>query len=92
MSLLRYDARRDKSERIIIDALEKCGFHVTRISAPGVPDLLLSRAGQWAVAEVKTGRKTLTPAQIHFHEKAFAGIPILRTIEDVIAFSRRMAG
>lgn len=89
MSLLRRAAKRDSIERDIIQALEQCGYHVTRLSAPGVPDLLLSRAGQWAVAEVKTGSKPLSPAQVHFHGRARASIPILRSVEDVVAFSRR---
>lgn len=89
MSLLRRAAKRDSIEADIVDALEKCGFHVTRLSAPGVPDLLLSRAGEWYTAEVKTGDKSLSPAQVHFHGQALASIPILRSVEDVVAFSRR---
>ena len=45
----RYAARRDTTEPEIIMALEQMGFHVEQISAPGLPDLLLSRAeGGWS--------------------------------------------
>lgn len=84
----RYAARRDTTEPEIIMALERMGFHVEQISAPGLPDLLLSRAGQWLVAEVKTGKGRLTKAQHVFHGAARAPIPILRTVEQAVEWAR----
>ena len=84
----RYAAKRDTTEPEIIMALEQMGFHVEQISAPGLPDLLLSRAGQWLVAEVKTGKGRLTKAQHVFHGAAKAPIPILRTVEQAVEWAR----
>lgn len=84
----RYAARRDTTEPEIIMALEQMGFHAEQISAPGLPDLLLSRAGQWFVCEVKTGKGRLTKAQHVFHGAAKAPIPILRTVEQAVEWAR----
>ena len=84
----RYAARRDTTEPEIIMALERMGFHVEQISAPGIPDLLMSRAGQWYVAEAKTGKGRLTKAQHVFHGAAKAPIPILRTVEQAVEWAR----
>lgn len=84
----RYAARRDTTEPEIIMALEQMGFHVEQISAPGIPDLLMSRAGQWYVAEAKTGKSRLTKAQHVFHGAAKAPIPILRTVEQAVEWAR----
>lgn len=86
----RYAARRDTTEADIILALEQMGFHVEQISAPGIPDLILSRAGQWYLAECKTGKGRLTKAQAVFHSAARASIPILRTVEQAIEWARRL--
>lgn len=69
-------------------ALEQMGCHVEQISAPGLPDLLISRGGQWYVAECKTGKGRLTKAQHVFHGAARAPIPILRTVEQAVAWAR----
>lgn len=84
----RYAAKRDTTEPEIIMALEQMGFHVEQISAPGLPDLLISRGGQWYVAECKTGKRRLTKAQHVFHGAARAPIPILRTVEQAVAWAR----
>ena len=80
--------RRDLVEEDIITTLERCGFHVERISAAGIPDLLLSRGGRWFVAEVKGAKGRLTKAQNIFHQQARAPIPILRSIEQAVEWSR----
>lgn len=43
MSLHRRAAKRDSNEGPIVQALQAQGFHVTRISGAGVPDLLVSK-------------------------------------------------
>lgn len=82
MTLLRYNARRDSNEASIIEALERMGCHVEQISGPGLPDLLVSRAGRWYVAEIKTAKGRKTKAQNKFAEAARAHVEILRTVDD----------
>lgn len=81
---MRRAAKRDTSEEEVVQALEAIGFAVERLSAEGMPDLLMSKAGRWYVAEVKTGKRGLTPAQVRMHQAARADIPILRNREDAI--------
>lgn len=88
---MRWAARRDQSEDDIVLALEQMGFHVERVSAPGFPDLALSRAGRWYLAEVKTGKARLTKAQVVFHGAARAPIPILRTVDQAVAWAWGLA-
>ena len=85
---MRWAARRDQSEDDIVLALEQMGFHVERVSAPGFPDLCLSRAGRFYLAECKTGKGRLTKAQTFFHAAARAPIPILRTVDQAVAWAR----
>lgn len=87
---MRRAARRDANEPEIITALEQLGFAVERVSSPGIPDLLMSRAGQWYVAECKTDGGTPTPAQIATRKRARATIPTFRSIEDVVAWSAQV--
>lgn len=63
MTLKRYAAKRDVNERALIDALRACGFQVVALSDPGVPDLLVNKAGRSVFVEVKSGTGTLTPHQ-----------------------------
>lgn len=85
---MRWAARRDQSEDDIVLALEQMGFHVEQVSAPGFPDLVLSRGGRWYLAECKTGKGRLTKAQSVFHAAARAPIPILRTVEQAVEWAR----
>lgn len=86
MSIHRRAAKRDANEPEIVAALESLGFAVTRLSGEGVPDLLLSRAGDWYVAEVKMPNGRLKPAQIAFSQKHTGPVPIFRTRADVAAW------
>lgn len=88
MGIPRFAAKRDLTEPEIILVLQAHGFHVQQVSAQGLPDLLLSRAGCWYVAECKTGKRGLTPAQVAFHGDARAPIPIFRTVEDAVTWAR----
>lgn len=88
MSLHRRNPRRDANEKLIVDALRAQGFHVTRISGAGVPDLLVAKAGGFLrLAEVKTLKGRFKPAQLAFAE-SWPGPPIitLRTVEDALKF------
>ena len=72
MSLNRTNPRRDQNERAIVSALNQAGAITWRLSAPGVPDLLVGWQGRWLLLEVKTERGRLKPAQQVFHATATA--------------------
>ena len=55
--------KRDRNEAEIVDALRAIGAHVTRISGPGAPDLLVRYAGRDYGLEVKGKRGKRTKAQ-----------------------------
>lgn len=82
MGLIRYAAKRDANEAEIVATLERMGCHVEQISGPGLPDLLVSRAGRWYVAEIKAPKGRKTKAQEKFSEAARAHVEILRSVED----------
>lgn len=71
LSLHRRAARRDGSEKAIVEALEAVGCAVMRHSATGEPDLIVFRAGRCWLFECKRHRQPgdrdgtarLTPAQ-----------------------------
>ena len=93
MSIHRRDARRDKNECPIADALLAAGASVTRISAKGAPDLLVGYRGETTLIEVKrapgpkggTSRGKLTKDQIAWRD-AWQGRPpvIVRTPEEAL--------
>lgn len=83
MTIHRRNPRRDRNEPEIMAELRAYGFQVEQVSGTGVPDLLLSRAGRWYTAEIKSEGEKLTEAQRAFHARAKAHIPVLRTAEDV---------
>jgi Holliday junction resolvase len=87
VTLARRNPKRDANEADIVMALESLGFHVTRLSGDGVPDLLLSRNYAWSVAEVKSDKGRLTVAQRRFHEMAKASVPVFRSISDAVIWS-----
>ena len=87
---MRRAARRDTTEPEIVAALEGMGYVVDRVSAPGFPDLVLSRGNRFWLAECKTGKGRLTKAQNYFHDRHKAVVPIFRSIDDVIAWSARV--
>jgi hypothetical protein len=75
MSPNKYNPKRDKNERPIIEALEKAGATVTQLSQTGVLDLLVGFRGVVRLLEVKDKGGSLTDAQIKFIEK-WDGYPL----------------
>lgn len=78
--------RRDANERAIVAALEAVGMHVTRLSGPGAPDLLVRapgaslRLGVGLYAfEVKGEKGRRTAAQQD------TGWPIVRSVSEALA-------
>ena len=101
MSLLRHNPQRDKAEPAVVEALERCGFVVERISQKGVPDLLVSRRGGWFVVEVKShaeiGKrgKPLAKGKLREEQQAFrdrhrAPVVVLRSGLEAVEWSRNV--
>ena len=91
MTLHRFAAKRDANEAAIVQVLERRGYCVDRVSAPGFPDLVVSRRGSVWFVEVKAPDGTLTPKQVKWRSR-WQGPPVytLRTVEDAIAFPREV--
>ena len=82
--LMQRAAKRDATEAPIVDALQKFGCVVVRLSQPGVPDLLVRTPDGGAhVVEVKAPRGSLTPAQLKFI-RVWGPVPLLRTSEEAV--------
>lgn len=86
MSINRYAKRRDANEREIIDALEAIGCTV----APSdVVDLLVGRAGQTYLLEVKDGdkspsRRKLTPSQKKLQAGWKGHYAVVKSVEEAL--------
>jgi hypothetical protein len=85
---VRLRAKRDVSEKLIVDALRKCGWSVEYLSLPDGPDLLCGRDGVNHLIEVKTGNKKLKLGQAKWHrEWNGAPVQVLRDVAAAIEFS-----
>lgn len=92
MTLKRFAARRDSSEKAIVEALRARGFSVQPLSGANVPDLLLGKLGVTRVVEVKTGDAPFKPGQRDWWAKWHGnGLIVLRTVEDVERLDRLWA-
>ena len=77
---MRRAARRDENEAAIVAALQSLGWHVTKVSAPGFPDLVCIRRGQVVHVEVKMPGGKMERAQVDLHEaweRAGLRIPVV---------------
>ena len=89
---MRRAARRDSNELAIRDALESAACTVQSLSAPGVPDLLVGRAGKNYLLEIVGDEKWarhkmtggLTTAQVYWHGDWRGQVAIVRTIEEAL--------
>ena len=86
VSLLRRAARRDSNESLIVDALRSVGCSVQRLSEPGVPDLLVGKAGINYLIEVKRhGAETdLSVAQIEWHLAWRGKVSVVATVKEAL--------
>lgn len=92
MALHRRNPRRDSSEGPIVEALERFGFTVVRLSIPDGPDLLVGRQGVSRPVEVKTGNEPLRPGQRRWWAAwKGSGCIVLRTVEDVTRLAKYWA-
>jgi Holliday junction resolvase len=85
MSVNRRAAKRDANEGEIVDALETVGASVTRLSAPGVPDILCGYRGDTFLLEIKNGKNDLTEDQVTWHRQ-WQGrkVWIVRTVQEAL--------
>lgn len=83
MSLNRYNPRRDGNEKGIVEALERSGCIVLRLSGRGVPDLLVSRGGLLYALECKVKSGRLTKAQKEVEKRGWP-VKIARTPEQAL--------
>ena len=74
--------KRDANEKAIVQALERVGATVFRLSEPGCPDLLVGWRGQWFPLEVKAADGTLTPLQSV--TLTATGVTIVRSVDDAL--------
>jgi len=98
MSLHRRNPRRDHAELAIVQTLEARGFHVDRVSAPGFPDLVVTRKTRmhpggdvcgavWFVEIKRPKGARFTAKQIQWRSRWQGPPPItLSTIEQAMAF------
>lgn len=84
MSINRRAAKRDISEKSIIEALQAAGCTVVQISKRGVADLLVGYHGQNYLMEVKTGKAKLTMAENIFHLDWQGQVTIVRSVEEAL--------
>ena len=92
MSLLRRAAKRDQAEPDIVQALEKAGARVERLSAEGLPDLLVFYAQRMYLIEAKTGTRKVRKSQVKqaeflawAHRNGYR-VGVCRTPEDALEF------
>ncbi len=72
---MRRAAKRDDTERAIVDHLRSLGYSVMQISGPGLPDLAVGRAGKTHLLEVKSPGGRPTSAQRETM-RSWSGSPI----------------
>jgi hypothetical protein len=102
MSLFRTAARRDQSEKLIVETLRQLGWSVLQVSVKDGPDLFAAKRERvfeamppkgWGwqyrtvAIECKTGKKKLKPGQERFRETWAGEYVVLRSVEDVIALN-----
>jgi hypothetical protein len=81
---MRRAAKRDATEGAIVEALERFGCVVVRLSQPGIPDLLVRAPdGRVDLVECKAPCGTRTPAQVRFIA-TWGVVPLLRSPEEAI--------
>lgn len=77
--------KRDSNEKLIVDALRKCGIKVHHISAKGFADLIaFSRHRGIILLEVKSQRGKLTPAQVEHRDDGWP-VCIVRNEAEALA-------
>ncbi len=86
----RFAAKRDDNEERVVSWLRAHGCSVQRLSAPGVPDLLVGFRGANVLVEIKDGekiqsRRHLTPEQERWHLAWRGQVAVAETPEEAMA-------
>jgi len=86
VSLARYAAKRDAVEAELVDALQRLGWSVLKVSESGAPDLVAFRRSEARLLECKSARGRLTPQQVQWRQTWTGPAPVtIRTLADVEA-------
>lgn len=87
MSLNRRNPKRDHCEKSIVEVLQKRGFHVDRVSAPGFPDLVVTKHQTAWFIEIKKPKGRYTAKQIEWRGK-WRGPQVycLRSVDEALKF------
>jgi hypothetical protein len=89
MSLVRRAAKRDQSEKAIVEYLRKAGWSVLKLSLEDAPDLLCGRHGATVLIECKSGNKKLRPGQAKWGREWKGDPPyVIRTVDEAAALTR----
>src|SRR4051794_14236467 len=92
MSLVRRAAKRDASEKAIVEYLRKAGWSVLYLSVANGPDLLIGKHGATVLVECKSGKGKLRPGQAQWGREWKGDPPyVLRTIEEAEALTKAIA-
>ena len=81
----RQAAKRDANEEAIVRALEAVGASVERLSAKGVPDLLVGFRGATYLLEVKMPAGRLSSDQVAWHAAWRGQVSVVRCEADAYA-------
>ena len=95
---MRKRARKDDNQTIIVSAFRQFGASVfeTHQVGGGFPDIVVGFRGKNYLIEIKDGekcesRRPLTPAEIEFHAAWRGRVEIIKSVEEVTAFMRRVS-
>lgn len=80
-------AKVDANQRGIVDALERAGCSVESLArlGNGAPDVLVARAGNMFLLELKTPKGELNERQMRWHSFWKAKVHVVRTVEEAFA-------
>lgn len=87
MSLRRWNPKRDRLEKDIIETIYARGGIVRQVSSKGLPDLLVGYLGKWLLVEVKDLKGELTDPQKHFLQVCNANklpLYVVRSTRDML--------
>lgn len=84
MSMPKYNARRDISEKDIVDSLEAIGWDIVRLSSEELPDLLCRHraSGRIALLEIESGHYKRKRSQSQLEMLRNWQIPVVKTFEE----------
>lgn len=89
---MRYDAKVDRNQAEIVDALRKAGCSVTLLHrvGQGCPDLLVGKGGVSYLLEVKMPGEGVTLAEAEWHFNWRGQVAIVYSVEDALAIIQQL--